>query len=271
MDIFTAAILGLVQALTEFLPVSSSGHLVLAQHLLGVESETGLSADAVAVAVHFGALLSVVLVFREDVVHLTRTGLMAGTQPHTWRARWRDDPQFRMVAAICIGCLPAGVVGLAFKDSIEAAFESVTVVSVALLATGVVLLGLLRAPKGSAEVNLKTGFIIGAVQAVAIIPGISRSGSTIAAASSWVSSVSTQRNTVSYSLPVIAGATGLKTLELLDASLDAEMWLALGTGALVAFAAGVAALKFLMVTVKSGSFAHFGWYCLLVGTLGLIL
>ena len=73
------------------------------------------------------------------------------------------------------------------------------------------------------------------------------------------------------SLPVIAGATGLKTLELLDASLDAEMWLALGTGALVAFAAGVAALKFLMVTVKSGSFAHFGWYCLLVGTLGLIL
>ena len=199
MDIFTAAILGLVQALTEFLPVSSSGHLVLAQHLLGVESETGLSADAVAVAVHFGTLLSVVLVFREDVVHLTRTGLMAGTQPHT-RARWRDDPQFRMVAAICIGCLPAGVVGLAFKDSIEAAFESVTVVSVALLATGVVLLGLLRAPKGSAEVNLKTGFIIGAVQAVAIIPGSLVREAPSLPPSLWVSSVSTQRNTVSYSL-----------------------------------------------------------------------
>ena len=164
-----------------------------------MESETGLSADAVAVAVHFGTLLSVVLVFREDVVHLTRTGLTAGTQPHTWRARWRDDPQFRMVAAICIGCLPAGVVGLAFKDSIEAAFESVTVVSVALLATGVVLLGLLRAPRALLRSISRQASSSVQYRLSRSFPGSLVREAPSLLLSSWVSNVSTQQNTVSYS------------------------------------------------------------------------
>ena len=272
MDVLTAAILGLVQALTEFLPVSSSGHLVLAQHLLGVESETGLSADAVAVAVHFGTLLSVVLVFRDDVRALVKTSVTAGLQPRSWRTRWAQDPTFRLASAIIIGCIPAGIIGLAFKDQIEGAFESVTVVSVALLVTGVVLLCLLRAPTGDKRVSLTSGLFIGIVQAIAIIPGISRSGSTIAAALFMgLEREHAAKYSFLLSLPVIAGATGIKTIELLDQSLSQDMWLALGTSAFVAFTAGIFALKFLMSTVKSGSFAYFGWYCLLVGILGLVL
>jgi len=175
-----------------------------------------------------------------------------------------------MAASIVVGCIPAGVLGLAFKDTIESAFQSVTVVSVALVLTGCVLLALMRAPKGDGHVGLRSGLVIGIVQAIAIVPGISRSGSTIAAALFLrLEREHAAKYSFLLSLPVIAGATALKTLELLGNDVHFDLWLALGTGALVAFGAGVAALKFLMVTVKSGSFAYFGWYCLGVGLIGL--
>ena len=272
MDPLSAIILGLVQAFTEFLPVSSSGHLVLAHHLLAMSAEGGVAAEAFAVAVHFGTLLSVVVVFRDDVMSLLRSLWRAGRSPGTLRRRWSEDSQLRLAGAIVLGCIPAGVVGLVFKDRLEAAFNSVTVVGFALLFTGLVLLGTLWAPRGARSVNLRSSVWIGLAQAVAIIPGVSRSGSTIAVAMFLgIEREQAAKYSFLLSLPVIAGASGLTALELLNKTIPSQAWLALGLGSLVAFLAGIIALKLLMAVVKQGAFAHFGWYCLAMGTAGLAL
>ena len=268
MDVLTAAILGLVQALTEFLPVSSSGHLVLTKALLGVEISHGAAFE---VAVHFGTLLSVLVIFRAEVIELLRAGGRLIRSPGTLAEQRANNPYTRMGLAIVVGCIPAGVVGLTMKDTLEQAFDSTTLVCGALVATGLVLLATLRAPEGSAEVSLKDSILIGLAQAVAILPGVSRSGATIAAAQFLgVDRNLAARYSFLLSLPVIAGATLLKVKDLLEAPPEGDVIIALLIGALVAFLAGMAALAWLLRLVRSGWFAHFGWYCLSVGLLGLI-
>ncbi len=264
IDPLSALILGLVQALTEFLPVSSSGHLVLGQTLLGVK-QTGAAFE---VAVHFGTLLSVALVYRKDVASL----LGAVLRPR-WAERWRDgEPDLRLAAAIVAGCLPAGLVGVLFKDELEALFDDPHLVCVALLVTGVVLL-LTRLPKpDDRPISLRRGLAIGVAQALAIIPGVSRSGSTIATGLFLgVDREQAARYSFLMSLPVIFGATLLKGRELLVAPPPAGTWTALGVGAVVSFVAGVGALLLLLGFVRRGWFAHFGWYCLAVGGIGVFL
>ena len=272
MDVWSAIILGLVQALTEFLPVSSSGHLVLAHALLNIGQAHGVAADAFAVAVHFGTLGSVFLVFFEQIRSLFSTVIEVVRRPSTFQSTWSDNAELRLAAAIIVGCIPAGVVGLLFKDQLEAAFNSPLVVCWALLGTGLVLLLTKAAPVGDRHVGLPSGLLIGLAQAVAIIPGVSRSGSTIATAMFLkIEREEAARYSFLLSLPVIAGATLLKGKELLGANIESSVWLALATGALVAFVVGVVALRVLMMVVKRGAFAHFGWYCLGVGFVGLFL
>lgn len=268
MELLPAAILGLVQALTEFLPVSSSGHLVLSRILLGVETEHGAAFE---VAVHFGTLLSVIIVLREDVWSLLRSSWTALTQPRELPRLWSDNPEFKVLVAILVGCVPAGVVGLAFKDQLEAAFSSPLVVCSALIVTGFVLLATLLPAPGDKRVGLGSAVLIGIAQAVAIIPGVSRSGSTIATAMFLgLERDHAARYSFLLSLPVIAGATALKARELLSVQISGDTWLALGVGALVSFLAGIGALILLMRIVRRGGFAHFGWYCIAVGVVGLL-
>mgnify|MGYP001286866436 CR=1 FL=1 len=268
MDLLPAAILGLVQALTEFLPVSSSGHLVLSKILLGLETEHGAAFE---VAVHFGTLLSVLVVFRREVGGLIKSAWAALTQLTRIKERWDEDEELRLLGAIFLGCIPAGVVGLTFKDQLEAAFDSPMVVCIALIGTGFVLLATVRAPQGERGVSLGAAAVIGVAQAVAIIPGVSRSGSTIAAAMFLgVERERAARYSFLLSLPVIAGATLLKARELLETQIPSDTWWALGVGAAVSFIAGIGALLVLMSVVRRGGFAHFGWYCLLIGIGGLI-
>ena len=267
MDLLTAAILGLVQALTEFLPVSSSGHLVLTKALLGVEVSHGAAFE---VAVHFGTLLSVLVIFRTEVMALFRALGRLLRSPGTIAQQRAENQYTRMGLAIVVGCVPAGVVGLTMKDTLERAFDSPTLVCGALVATGLVLLATLKAPEGSSEVGLKGAVLIGLAQAVAILPGVSRSGATIAAAQFLgVDRNLAARYSFLLSLPVIAGATLLKVKDLIDAPPQGEVLMALLLGALVAFVAGMAALAWLLRLVRSGWFAHFGWYCLAVGIGGL--
>ncbi len=267
MELLPAAILGLVQALTEFLPVSSSGHLVLSRLLLGVQTEHGAAFE---VAVHFGTLLSVVIVFRQEVWALLRSCWTALTKPSQISTLWSEDPEFKLLVAIAVGCIPAGVVGLAFKDQLEAAFSSPVIVCSALIATGGVLLATLIPAMGEKRVGLGSALLIGLAQAVAIIPGVSRSGSTIATAMFLgLEREHAARYSFLLSLPVIAGATVLKARELLSVQISDETWLALGVGALVAFVAGIGALILLMRIVRRGGFAHFGWYCIGIGVFGL--
>lgn len=267
MELLPAAILGLVQALTEFLPVSSSGHLVLSRILLGVQTEHGAAFE---VAVHFGTLLSVVIVLRQEVWALLRSAWTAVKQPGRIPVLWSEEQEFRLLVAIVVGCIPAGVVGLAFKDQLEAAFASPVIVCSALIATGFVLLATLLPAVGEKRVGIGSALLIGLAQAVAIIPGVSRSGSTIATAMFLgLEREHAARYSFLLSLPVIAGATALKARELLSVQISDQTWLALGLGASVAFIAGIGALVLLMRIVRRGGFAHFGWYCIAVGVIGL--
>lgn len=267
MDLWSAAILGLIQALTEFLPVSSSGHLVLGQALLGVQAEGGAAFE---VAVHFGTLLSVLLLFRAEVGQLLGALARALRAPGQVRAAWGQDPALRLLGAIALGCVPAGLVGVLFKDQLEAAFGSVTLVGAALLFTGVVLLSTRFAPEGQGQVSLGRGLAIGVAQAFAILPGISRSGSTIAVGLFLgVERDAAARYSFLLSLPVVAGATLLKAKDLLEAPPGADLAAALGVGAVVSFVAGLGALWLVMAVVRKGWFRHFGWYCLAAGAAAL--
>ena len=272
MDPLSAIILGLVQALTEFLPVSSSGHLVLAHEVLGLSQQKGLAADAFAVAVHFGTLLSVMVVFWTDIKDLVFTTLKALNKPSSIPDALRHDPQLKLAAAIVIGCIPAGIIGLLFKSELESAFNSARLVCTALIATGFILLLTRVFSGGSKTVSLGSGLVIGLAQAIAIIPGVSRSGSTIAVALFLgLEREHAARYSFLLSLPVIAGASVLKSLELLGQELPSTAWTSLGLGAAVAFIVGILALRMLMLVVRRGAFAHFGWYCLALGGTGLFL
>lgn len=264
MEPLHALVLGLVQALTEFLPVSSSGHLVLGQALMGDTT----SGAAFEIAVHFGTLLSVVVVFRRDIARLG-SALLGGHH----RARWAaGDAELRMVVAILVGCLPAGILGLLFAEELESAFESPRLVCGALVATGLVLLASGRATPGDKDVSPGRAVAIGFAQAVAIIPGVSRSGSTIATAMFLgVERELAARYSFLLSVPIIAGAALLQTGGLVAAPPNGSMALALAIGAGVSFVAGVGALVLLLGFVRRGWFAHFGWYCLAVGATGLAL
>lgn len=269
LDPFTAVILGLVQALTEFLPVSSSGHLVLAQAVLGVEAGGGVAFE---VAVHFGTLLSVAVVFHRDIGRLLAAVGRALAAPTRLRDRWRDDPELRLAAAIVAGCVPAGVIGLAFKDQLEAAFDQPALVCGALIFTGIVLLATKRAPEAHGTMSINRAVVIGVAQAVAILPGVSRSGSTIAAALFLgVDRAFAARFSFLLSLPVILGATLLKVRDLAEAPPPPDAIAGLAIGAGTSFIAGIGALLLLLRLVQRGWFAHFGWYCLAVGVVGLAL
>ena len=269
MSPLEAAVLGIVQALTEFLPVSSSGHLVLAQALLGIQDEGGAAFE---VAVHFGTLLSVLLLFRREVASLFATAFGVLRRPTGLRARFAQDPNLRLLVAILVGCVPAGVVGVLFKSQLEAAFDHPRLVGAGLLVTGVVLLLTLRAPRGDRPVGLRAAVIIGLAQAVAILPGISRAGSTIATALFLrVEREAAARYSFLLSLPVVAGATLLKARDLVAVPPSGEALVAMGVGAAVSFVAGLFALWLILAVVRRGWFAHFGWYCLVAGGLALAL
>ncbi len=269
MDLFQAALLGLLQALTEFLPVSSSGHLVIGQALLGVDMGGGIAFE---VAVHLGTLLSVLVLLWRDVGQLFLALGRLVRSPGQIAQQFQHDAQVRLGVAILIGCLPAGVIGVLFKDEIEAAFGSVTLVAVGLIFTGCVLLSTKLMPRGIAEVTPTRALLIGLAQAIAILPGVSRSGSTIASALFLrVQPEAAARYSFLLSLPVVAGACLLKTLDLLKDPPGVDLLAALAVGALVSFVGGLAALKLVFAVVRRGWFPHFGWYCLAVGITTLVV
>jgi undecaprenyl-diphosphatase len=252
MSLWEAFILGCVQALTEFLPVSSSGHLVLAQSLM--ESDSIGGGAAFEVAVHLGTLLSILCLFWRDVLDL----LIGFRRP---TPEWRQLLQF-----ILLGSVPAGVIGLLFKDELEAAFSSTTGVGVALCLTGLILLSTLRLNGSRVEHTWRDALWIGCAQAVAILPGISRSGSTIAAALALgISRAHAARLSFLMSIPVVAGAGVLKGLDLLETPPSSDVITALWVGGGTAFIVGLGALQLMLRWVQRPAFSLFGLYCLGVG------
>jgi len=268
MTWWQAALLGIVQGITEFLPVSSSGHLVLGQHLLGIDG----SADDITFEVftHFGTALSILTVYRREVLELIKSSLGSGFSPQQLKTAYAGDPAFRTAAFILITLIPTGIVYILFKDYLEAAFGNPRLVSGMLLVTGLLLLLTLLRRNATGTLTPVKAFVVGIAQAAAMIPGISRSGATICTA---IYQNVNQERAATFSflmvLPVIIGATILKLGDAFgpDAVVDV---LPLIIGTVLAYASGIVAIKLVISFVRKGNLAWFAYYCFAVGGAGLI-
>lgn len=262
--------LGLVQGLTEFLPVSSSGHLVLVQHLLGITTPQVLF----DVVVHLGTLLAVVVATGPELAAVVRGVLawpraLGGGAADGARAR-----ESRLAAWVLVGTVPAALVGLLLADRVEALFGSARVVGGALLVTAAILAAAARAPARSAtlwELGAGRAFLIGLAQAVAVVPGISRSGSTIAAGVlAGVEREAAARFSFLLAVPTIAGAGVLVALREAAGQLASPGAGPLLVGFVAAAVSGYAAIRLLLATLRRGSLAWFAAYVAIVGLLALV-
>lgn len=255
MSYFNAILLGIAQGLTEFLPVSSSGHLVLLQGLLGVKR----AGVAFELLVHLGTLAAVLIYFRSTIRRLALAVLGKGA---------RDDR--RMVVWLIVGTVPAGVVGLLLQDFFKQAFSSPLVTSCMLFVTGAILLATKFVRRGDHPISFASALVMGIGQAVAIMPGISRSGTTIASGLfAGVKPSQAAEFSFLLSIPAVAGAILLEAHEILSVSSDLMAPYLLGT--LISFIFGLLSVYLVLTTIKRGKFDYFAYYCFAAGTLGLYL
>lgn len=268
MSIIQAFVLGIVQGLTEFLPVSSSGHLVLFQHLFGLK-EPELFFD---ISVHAGTLVAVILFFRKDltnmVISLARLGSLFFKKEITFDKLW-EDPDSKFAMLIVIGSVPTGIIGLLFKNIAEELFSSVFIVGCTLIVTGTFLWltrWVSRPGRDIKEFSAAQATIIGIVQGIAITPGISRSGSTIAAGLFLgLNRETAARYSFLLSIPAITGAEILGLKEAGIHSIDTAVLI----GTVTAGFAGYFALTLLVYIVKKGQLHLFAPYCWLIGAVTL--
>jgi len=270
VNVLQALLLGIVQGITEFLPISSSGHLVLGKALLGVHTQ-GIAFE---VFVHFGTFLAVLTIFWGDCWNILRAWgtALRRPSPGRWSLAYQEDPFFRLGVLIILGTIPAGVIGLVFEQEIEAAFSHPLFVSCALIVTGTILLGTRWTNPKATRFGMIRALIIGAAQAFAILPGISRAGSTIAGGMyAGVERSEAARFSFLLALPVILGASVVEGKELLQTGIPAEEGLTLLIGTIVAYVVGVVALKWLLGVIRRGRLDRFAYYCYAVGLAGLVV
>lgn len=255
MSYYDAAILGILQGLTEFLPVSSSGHLVLAQAVLKVK-QSGVSFE---VLVHLGSLLAVLVYFRPTIIRLVQS-------------LWNADlvAERKLVVYIVLGTIPAVVAGLSLRDFFERAFSNPVMTSAMLIVTGVILVATRFARHGGKPVKLLSAIIMGIGQAIAILPGISRSGTTISAGMfAGVEPSRAAEFSFLLAIPAILGAVVLKLDDL--AGIESTVAPQYILGLITAFVASLFAVYAVLKVVKRGKFVYFGYYCFAAGATGLYL
>jgi undecaprenyl-diphosphatase len=268
LSLLQAVILGLVQGLTEFLPISSSGHLVLGESLLKVKFDD----ISFEVFLHLGTLLAVVIFFRHSIWKMLRAVwfkvksilIKNGTMSYL-------DEDWRLFWLILLGTIPAGLIGVGFKDLFEKTFSSVRIVSLLLLFTGTVLF-LTRFFKGLREkLNWGDALWVGLAQAIAILPGVSRSGLTISAGIfRGVEPGRAAEFSFLLSLPAVIGACVLELKDVVSLSNTSKGLSIYLAGAVTALIVGYASIKFLLGIIKRGKFQYFGYYCFALGFFFLI-
>ena len=245
MDFLDALILGILQGITEFLPVSSSGHLVLGQKLLGIN----VPGNAFEVILHIGTLMSILVVFWPDIQRLL--------------SDIKDYHTRTYIFTLLLGTIPAIIVGLSLKDQIALMFDNAHSVALGLIVTGIILISSKWFLNKKLDLTLVKGFSIGLAQALAIIPGISRSGATICTGLMMgLSAEEAARFSFLLAIPAIAGAGILTAMDIDKISLGMDV---MAVGLLSSFLVGWAALKWLLNLLKTGKFHWFGVYCLLLG------
>lgn len=265
MEWWQAFVLGLVQGLTEFLPVSSSGHLEIGQALLGTASEENLT---FSVVLHVATVLSTIVVFRKEVLNL-----FAGTFA---TVAWNEQKHY--VALILLSCLPVFVVGVFFKDEVENFFgNGLLVVGICLMVTACLLwlseYLTKRLQMQGHEVGWKDALLIGCAQAVAVLPGLSRSGTTIATGLlCGVKKEQVAQFSFLMVLIPILGDAFLETLDLLKGEVVAPAvgLSPLSVGFVTAFVVGCLACQFMLQIVRRQRLVYFAVYCLLVGAFAVV-
>ncbi|MDD2509694.1 MAG: undecaprenyl-diphosphatase UppP [Syntrophomonas sp.] len=254
MTLFQAIVLGAVQGLTEFLPVSSSGHLVIFQHIFAIE-EAPLTFD---VLVHLGTLIAVFIAFWDDILGILK------------------KPFCRLTYLLIVGCIPAGLAGFLLAPYFEKAFDSLLVVGIALIFTGILLslsenlaqrhFGL----KQEEETAFSDALFIGILQALAIVPGLSRSGSTIAAGlMAGLDREFAARFSFLLSIPVIIGAGIFELSDVFVTGIPASNILPYTLGPLTAALFGLFAIKVVLGLVRKGKLAYFSYYCWILAVITL--
>jgi len=263
-------ILGIVQGLTEFLPISSSGHLVLAKNVLSIQ-EVPVTYD---IFFHFATLLAVVTWFFSDINRMLKTvyyGIPAAIKKENIRFFYRQNADFRLVWYIIIGTIPAAFTGILFEDTIKSLFSSPHAVSIFLIITGCILLSTRLITKQQSEISAVKALIVGVGQAVALFPGVSRSGTTISTAL-WtrISPERAAKFSFFLSIPVILGAVLVEFASVPLEMLKSQVVMLLVGGA-AAFFSGLVAISIVMKVIVRGKFFWFGIYCLLLGGVSLIM
>ena len=260
-DLLVAIILGIVEGVTEFLPVSSTGHLILATELMGYDAARWAVFN---IAIQPGAILAIVVLYWRTFVAVGR-GLL----------RW-ETASVRFVRNLLIAFFPAVILGLAFGDQIDMLLENAVVVAWALIAGGVAILIVERLATtenvlGISGVSFSQSVKIGLVQCLAMIPGVSRSGATIMGAMA----LGVDRRTAAdfsffLALPTLTGATALQLYKHRDAVTGDDLQL-IAVGFVVSFVVALAVVKAFLAVVTRHGFAPFAWYRIAAGTLALIL
>ncbi len=267
MNLIESIILAILQGLTEFLPISSSGHLVLAEHFLGVK-KSGIEFE---VFVHLGTMLSVIVIFWKDTVDILKSFFTKIFQVDRLKTNFQTDENFKTAILILWASIPAGVVGILFEEKIESAFQNPKLTSLFLIVTGLILFSTRFAKNNPGkDFNFVSSLFVGIGQAFAILPGISRSGATISAGMfAGINGVKSARFSFLLSIPAIFGATLLKTIKIFESSLFDQIP-QLMFSAFISFIVGYIAVKFLLKVISRGNFNLFSYYCLIIGLLGLI-
>jgi undecaprenyl-diphosphatase len=259
-QLIQAAILGLMQGLAEFLPISSSAHLVIIPEILGWK----YMGKAFDVALHFGTLLALFVVFRDDIA-----GLLRGTKALLTGQKAKPE-ETRLVKLLIVGCIPAGVIGLLFEDFIEHKFGGLMFVAAMLIGWGILLEAAdrdsLQRDRTIADLTFKDALLIGFAQAAALMPGTSRSGSTITVALFLgFSRTEAARFSFLLSLPVVAGASLLKGVKLANDPSTVEILGPLMVGILVSAVSGFLCIKYFLKYLQSNSFRPFVIYRIVLG------
>lgn len=259
MEIIDAIILGIIQGLTEFLPVSSSGHLELGKAILG-DNSVPKESLLFTVVLHFATALSTIVIFRKDILLIIK-GIL--------KFEWNEDLQF--VSKIALSMLPAVIVGVFFEKELEQLFNgNILLVGCMLIVTAVLLYMADKAKDTQKKVTFSNAFVIGVSQAIAMLPGISRSGATIST-SVLLGNDKTKAARFSFLMvvPLIFGKIA-KDLVGGELTYDSSNFTALSVGFIAAFIAGLFACTWMISLVKKSKLSYFAIYCLIVGIVAII-
>lgn len=269
MTIWEAILLGIVEGVTEFLPVSSTGHLTILEKLLGY-SINGADITAFTAIIQIGAVLATLLYFRNDIIRIGAAWFKG-----VINAKYRQDPDYRFGWAIALGSIPIGIIGLLFQHHIETTLRSLWVVAIALIVwSGVMWIADRYATQKRHEdaVTWKDTLMIGAVQCLALIPGVSRSGATMSAGLfRGFDRVTVTKLSFFLSIPALLAAGVLQTLENIDTISHGVGWLPTIIATVVSFGVAYVSVAWLLKFIAKHNYSVFIWYRLALGSVIILL